>query len=131
MRRLRRRTIALAAALLAVFCCPIPLSPEPIPQPHIYTLPSRSIVELEFVATAYAYTGHRTCTGVWPKVGRTVAVDPKTIPLHSKLIIDGVPGYVAEDTGAFRGQQIDIYMSSRREALRFGRQTVRVQIVKE
>lgn len=65
-----------------------------------------------------------------------VAVDPKVIPIGSKLYIESLDGKtsyglaVAEDTGgAIKGNRIDIYYESRSEALRFGRKTLRVYIL--
>lgn len=62
-----------------------------------------------------------------------VAVDPKVIPLGTKLYIeyaDGTPyGYaIAEDTGgAIKGQKMDIFIGSSKSAARsFGRQSMRV-----
>ncbi|OHW61447.1 cell wall-binding protein YocH precursor [Andreesenia angusta] len=62
-----------------------------------------------------------------------VAVDPRVIPLGSRVYIeymDGTPwGYgIAEDTGgAIKGNKIDIYMQS--GTMEFGRRSMRVYIV--
>jgi 3D (Asp-Asp-Asp) domain-containing protein len=58
-----------------------------------------------------------------PARSGTVAVDPTFIPLGSQLRIAGLPGiYRAEDTGGgVRGAHVDVFLSSRAEALRFGR----------
>lgn len=92
--------------------------------------PTRHVRELKMTATAYTWTGNRTATGTWPRVGRTVATDWEILPPGTRLIIDGVPGYVVEDKGsAIKGQKIDIYMRSYAEAINFGVKTVTVQIV--
>lgn len=89
--------------------------------------PSRGNKTMTMTATYYTATGNRTKTGTWPKQGRTVAVDPKVIPLGSRLVIDGRGGYVAEDTGSsVRNNIIDIYRDSRRDCINLGRQTVKV-----
>lgn len=81
-------------------------------------------------ATAYTWTGNRTATGTWPEEGRTIAVDPEVIPLGSELIINGRPGYIAEDTGGdIKGNRIDIYMNSRGQAVSWGRQQVEVEVI--
>jgi 3D (Asp-Asp-Asp) domain-containing protein len=81
-------------------------------------------------ATAYCYTGHKTKIGTWPKEERTVAVDPKVIPYGSRMVINGVGGYIAEDCGgAIKGRIIDIYMDSNGECVSWGRRTVEVRIV--
>ncbi|WP_214658709.1 3D domain-containing protein [Candidatus Formimonas warabiya] len=56
----------------------------------------------------------------------TLAVDPKVIPLGTKVYIEGMGWFVAEDTGNFRGNRIDIYMETHEKALQFGRKNVKV-----
>lgn len=72
-----------------------------------------------------------TYTGTKATVGRTVAVDPVFIPLGSWLYIEGFGWRRAEDTGsAVRGNVVDIYVGegpgARQEALKLGRQTLRI-----
>lgn len=72
-----------------------------------------------------------TKTGTIATAGRTVAVDPKVIPLGSTILIDGQE-YIAEDTGgAIKGNKIDIFHNSHAEALEYGKQTHMVQIKAE
>lgn len=52
---------------------------------------------------------HKTSTGTTPRANHTIAVDPSIIPLGTHVIIFGQE-YVAEDTGAFSGRTIDIYL---------------------
>lgn len=59
-------------------------------------------------------------------IGRTVAVDPTVIPLHSMIMIDGKE-YIAEDTGVI-GHVIDLYVGSEAESEVFGVQEVEVYI---
>jgi 3D (Asp-Asp-Asp) domain-containing protein len=70
--------------------------------------------------SAYAH-GTRTASGTPVRWG-VVAVDPRVIPLGSRLMIDGFDSvFVAEDTGGgVRGNHIDIYFPDRAEAIRFG-----------
>ena len=65
-----------------------------------------------------------------------VAVDPRVIPLGTKLYIqslDSYPDYgyaVAGDTGgAIKGNRVDLFMESRSQALQFGRRSVKVYIL--
>ena len=88
--------------------------------------------------TAYdPSAGKWTASGTRARVG-AVAVDPRVIPLGTKLYIesaDGFPTYgfaVAEDTGgAIKGNRIDVFYNSRSQALRFGRRNVVVYILED
>ena len=65
--------------------------------------------------------GSRTATGHIPREGRTVAVDPKLIPLHSIIYVEGLGTFVAEDVGgAVKGKHLDIYISDHQRALNLG-----------
>lgn len=89
-------------------------------------------------ATAYCYSddgGSVTCMGIVPYRG-IVAVDPKVIPLGTKMYItsaDGsfVYGYaVAGDTGgAIKGNRIDLFMETSAECYDFGRRQMVVYIL--
>ncbi len=66
-----------------------------------------------------------------------VAVDPSVIPLGSKLYIESADGKyvygtaIAADTGgAIKGNRIDLCFDTRAEALRFGRRSMKVYILK-
>lgn len=66
------------------------------------------------------YASGITATGTKAAEGRTIAVDPKVIPLGSKVVINGHE-YIAEDTGGgIKGNKLDIFFNSHREALNFG-----------
>lgn len=86
-------------------------------------------------ATAYS-GGGLTASGTSARVG-AIAVDPRVIPLGSKLYItsaDGtswVYGYaVAEDTGgAIKGNRIDLYFNSESQCNSFGRQSAKVYVL--
>jgi 3D (Asp-Asp-Asp) domain-containing protein len=77
-----------------------------------------SASEEEGTAWGITRSGTRARPGV-------VAVDPAVIPLGSHVRIAGLPGtYRAEDTGGgIHGAHLDVFMDSRADALRFGRQT--------
>ncbi|HHY14058.1 MAG TPA: DUF348 domain-containing protein [Thermoanaerobacterales bacterium] len=72
-----------------------------------------------------------TSTGV--KVRKGIAsVDPKTIPLGSRLYVTGYGPALAADTGsAIKGNRIDLYHETYEEAMRFGRKKVKVYILDE
>jgi len=63
-----------------------------------------------------------TATGTKATEGRTIGVNPKVIPYGSKVYIEGLGWYVAEDTGSIKGKHIDVYVSSHQRALQLGRQ---------
>lgn len=89
---------------------------------------------LEMVATGYGpgggmYPGSRTRTGLKQGKG-VVAVDPRFIPLGTRLYIDGYGYAVAGDTGgAIKGARIDLGFNTDREAMAVGRRKVRVLIL--
>lgn len=95
---------------------------------------------MEIVATAYAPGPHDN--GKWGNlthIGTTVrpgiiAVDPKVIPLGSRVQIEFADGRkvvaTAEDTGgAIKGNRIDIAMATVDEAYDFGIQKVKVRVL--
>lgn len=84
---------------------------------------------------ATAYTGGgRTASGKRVRRGM-VAADRRVLPLGTKVRVKNAGRYSGvyrvEDTGgAIRGHKIDIYMPSRSAAKQFGRQTVKVEVLK-
>ena len=88
--------------------------------------------------TATAYTanvgkvGTRTATGTRARVG-VVAVDPKVIPLGSRVYVVTNSGIVygtavAEDTGV-RGNIIDLYYDTYNQCINFGRRSCTVYVL--
>ncbi|MBH0361909.1 cell wall-binding protein EntB [Bacillus toyonensis] len=98
--------------------------------------------ELTVVATAYTADpsengtyGGRVLTAMGhdlttnPNI-RIIAVDPKVIPLGSKVWVEGYGEAIAGDTGsAIKGNRIDVLMGSKSKAMNWGRQTVKVKIL--
>ena len=59
-----------------------------------------------------------------------IAVDPRVIPLGTKVYVEGYGYAVARDTGgAIKGNRIDVHMRSISAARQFGRQSVKVTII--
>ncbi|WP_129599007.1 3D domain-containing protein [Anaerophilus nitritogenes] len=118
----------------------------------IYVATSRGSISaknaIQMTSTAYdasyastgKHPGHPyhgiTSSGTRVRPG-VVAVDPKVIPLGTKLYIkalDGSGDYgfaTAEDTGgAIKGNKIDLYFESPKDTKRYGRRKVLVYILK-
>lgn len=114
---------------------------------------SRIIASYEVKATAYgAHTvnggagTNLSYIGKEPVEGRTIAVDPKLVPIGSKVLVD-CPSYpevngekVAEDIGgAIKGNRIDIYfddintdpIKANRRMVDFGSRDVTIHILQE
>jgi uncharacterized protein YabE (DUF348 family) len=86
-----------------------------------------------FNATAYTPRegggNGRTATGMMARYG-IVAVDPKVIPLYTKLYIEGYGVAIAADTGgSIKGNKIDLCYEDYNEAMDFGRRNVKVYIL--
>lgn len=84
-----------------------------------------------YVATAYSLRG-RTASGRMVAKG-LIAADPRHLPLGSRVRLDAGAysgEYLVADTGALvRGKRIDIWTPSTREAMRFGRRTVKLTVL--
>ena len=101
---------------------------KPNPQPLEY--------EMEVVATAYwthdpvDASGHGIAFDGTPAVAyKTIAVDPKVIPLQSMVYVPSFGWLRANDTGnAIKGNIIDIAMDSREAAFKWGRRKVLVKV---
>ncbi|NPV87924.1 peptidoglycan-binding protein [Coprothermobacteraceae bacterium] len=92
-------------------------------------------VEMLMIATAYTAgepgVNHWTATGTRVRYG-IVAVDPKVIPLGTRLYVEGYGYAVAADTGgAIKGNRIDLYFNTREECIKWGRRLVKVYVLGE
>lgn len=86
---------------------------------------------ISYVATAYSLRG-RTASGRFVTQG-IIAADPRVLPLGSRVRLEAGPWsgeYLVADTGGrIKGRKIDIWTPSTREAMRFGRRTVKLTIL--
>ena len=89
----------------------------------------------KMVMEATAYSGDTiTATGTVPKRNpdglSTIAVDPRVIPLGTKVYIEGYGYAIAEDTGgAIKNNIIDLFLNSSQECYNWGRRNVSMYIV--
>lgn len=68
----------------------------------------------------------QTASGMKPQVG-VIAVDPKVIPLGTKLYVEGYGNAIAGDTGgAIKGKRLDLFMNTNEECYAWGRKKVKV-----
>jgi len=73
----------------------------------------------------YTASGTKTFVGV-------VAVDPRVIPLGTKLYVQGYGLAIAADTGgAIKGKKIDLFFHTEQQCLNFGRRTRTVYVLKD
>lgn len=105
--------------------------------------PSRSdndTVLKEITVSASAYTaGCNGCSGI-TSTGinlkknpglKVIAVDPRVIPLGSKVYVEGYGYAIAGDTGgAIKGNKIDVFIPTKSAALKWGRKTVKIKVFK-
>jgi len=85
----------------------------------------------KFTVKAYSYTGGgRTASGLPAAVGR-IAVDPRVIPLGTRVYVEGYGFATAADTGGnIKGKTIDVYYNSAGQCRNWGCRNVTVYILK-
>jgi len=102
--------------------------------------PSSNQVKKTLTVSASAFTANcKGCSGVTytginlkknPQM-KVISVDPKVIPLGSKVYVPGYGTAIAADKGsAIKGNRIDVFMPKYNDAIKWGRKTVTVQILK-
>ncbi|MDE3840523.1 hypothetical protein C0966_14475 [Bacillus methanolicus] len=93
----------------------------------------------EFYVSSTAYTAScNGCSGITssginlkanPNV-KVIAVDPRVIPLGTKVYVEGYGYAVAADTGgAIKGYKIDVFFPSNSQAYRWGNRKVKIKIL--
>lgn len=99
---------------------------EKIAVEETYVVPPTS-----YLATAYSLRG-RTASGR-PVAKGLIAADPRHLPLGSRVRLEAGTysgEYLVADTGTMvRGRRIDIWTPTSREAMRFGRRTVKLTVL--
>lgn len=98
--------------------------------------------------TATAYCPCEKCCGVWAEnrpngivytasgaiaqEGVTIAADWDVYPPGTVLQVEGLGEYIVQDRGAAtKGLKFNVYFEDHDDALQFGRQEVRIRVVKE
>ena len=92
-----------------------------------------------FKVTATAFTANcKGCSGITSTGfnlkenpdAKIIAVDPDVIPLGTKVWVEGYGEAIAADKGgSIKGNKIDVFMSSTKQAINWGRRTVTVKIL--
>ncbi|OXT16293.1 peptidoglycan-binding protein [Bacillus sp. OG2] len=109
------------------------------PAPEASAPVAQEEVGKEITVTATAYTAScEGCSGV-TSTGidlnanpdqKVISVDPNVIPLGSKVYVEGYGNAIAGDTGgSIKGNKIDVFIPTKEEAIKFGRQTLTVRIL--
>lgn len=104
------------------------------------TVPSTSnTTSKEIIVEASAYTASCegcsgiTSTGINLKANpnaKVISVDPTVIPLGSKVYVEGYGEAIAGDTGgAIKGNRIDVFIPSQKDAINFGVKQLKVTIL--
>ncbi len=105
--------------------------PKPASKPAPSITPVSSGTTMTVESTAYTgggitATGYNLNKNPFAKV---IAVDPRVIPLGSKVFVEGYGYAIASDTGgAIKGNIIDVYLPTEDEAIEWGRKDVKITV---
>jgi 3D (Asp-Asp-Asp) domain-containing protein len=87
-----------------------------------------------FVAFAYTTSQSLTAEGRLPVAGKTIAADPRVLPMGTRVRISGAGPWsgeyrVGDKGGKIKGRTVDVFVPSVAEAMEFGRRSVEVTIL--
>jgi 3D (Asp-Asp-Asp) domain-containing protein len=103
----------------------------PETRPATETEAEEAAPPVSFTATAYSLRG-RTASGQMVRRG-VIAADRRVLPIGTRVRLQAGQysgEYVVADTGgAVKGRKIDIWVPSTREAMRFGRRSVKLTVL--
>ncbi|MBS4193437.1 DUF348 domain-containing protein [Bacillus sp. FJAT-49705] len=110
---------------------------KPLAVKQVASRGSESGQELYVDSTAYTANCNgcsgRTATGINLRSNpgaKVIAVDPRVIPLGTKVYVEGYGYAIAADTGgSIKGNKIDVFFPSKADAYRWGRKTVKIKIL--
>lgn len=114
-------------------------APKPVAKAPQVSTPAVKPSTREITVKATAYTASCagcsgiTATGINIKANpneKVIAVDPNVIPLGSKVYVEGFGQATAADTGgAIKGNRIDVFIPSEKDAVSFGVKQLKVTIL--
>ena len=96
--------------------------------------PKKNFYQSKFIVTAYSADPSENGGSNKTRLGKKVrpgivSVDPRIIPMGSKIVIPGYGIGIAGDTGgAIRGKRLDLCLASRHQEGRWGRRRLLVTI---
>ncbi|RST71970.1 LysM peptidoglycan-binding domain-containing protein [Siminovitchia acidinfaciens] len=100
--------------------------------------PAKKAAYKTMTVRATAYTaGCKGCSGITATGinlkknpnAKVISVDPKQIPLGSKVYVEGYGMAIAGDTGgAIKKNKIDLHMPTKKKALNWGVRTVKIKV---
>lgn len=113
--------------------------PVSAPQVVVSTTPPSESEGEELLVTATAYTAYcegcsgTTAYGINLRANperKVIAVDPKLIPLGTKVWVEGYGEAIAGDTGgAIKGHKIDVFIPSYDLAMQWGVKKVKIKVL--
>jgi len=98
------------------------------PSENIISVKATAYCPIKGVTNTYTASGLKAIRN--PNGYSTIAVDPKVIPMGTKLYVEGYGYAIAADKGsAIKGKFIDLYFNTLKEALDFGVKNIKVLIL--
>ena len=117
----------------------IPASQPVVQAKEKTNAPAVEEVVKEMTVTATAYTAYcegcsgTTAYGIDLRANpnrKVIAVDPRVIPLGTKVWVEGYGEAIAGDTGgAIKGNKIDVFIPSQQNAIAWGVKTVKLRVL--
>ncbi|WP_107839369.1 3D domain-containing protein [Metasolibacillus meyeri] len=115
----------------------VAVAPQNIPTQNIEVYEQQQGDEM--VVTATAYTAYcKGCSGTTAygidlranPNQKVIAVDPRVIPLGTKVWVEGYGEAIAGDTGgAIKGHKIDVFIPEYENAMQWGVKTVKIKVL--
>ncbi|MCQ2008587.1 MAG: 3D domain-containing protein [Sporolactobacillus sp.] len=116
------KKIILLIAMIAVLLAGIPENAATAKSKYKnITVSATSYCELGRTATGFNYKKYPTA--------KAIAVDPRVIPLGSKVYVPGYGYAIARDVGGrIKGKVIDVHYKTRKQAIKWGRKKIKVRV---